>query len=320
MTARGREVDGVGGTDGAGAPGRAAPPESLSVVVPSVNGWGYLRRCLSALESQTGGRPEVVVADRVGGSVRGGLREEFPWVRVVEAPPDATIPELRARAFRECSGDVVGVLEDHVIVPPGWSEEMLAAHRAGARVVGGSVENAAHDRLVDRAAFLCEYSHCLEPGPEGPAEGLVGNNVTYRRSLLVEFRDVIEEGRWEDRLHAALREAGVELTRRPAIRVDHEMHYTAAEYARQRYLYSRAFAALRLRDERPWRRLLYGLGALALPPVLLARVVGRTWRSDRPATLLLRCLPMLGLFVTAWAVGESIGALAGDGGALARVR
>ncbi len=294
--------------------------ETLSVVVPSVNGWDYLGRCLAALERQEGGRPEVVVADRVGPSVRVALREEAPWAVLVEAPPGTTIPELRARAFGACRGDVVGVIEDHVLVPPDWARRMLAAHRRGARVVGGSVENAARDRLVDRAAFLCEYSHCLGPGPGGPAEGLTGNNVTYRRSLLEDHADVIAEGRWEDRLHAALRASGVELTSRPDIGVAHEMHYSVGEYVSQRFLYSRAFAAQRLRGAGPGRRALYALAALTLPPILLARIVRRVWRSDRPASLLLRSLPLLALFVTAWAAGEAVGAVAGDGGALARVR
>lgn len=298
----------------------AARPETLSVAVPSVNGWGYLRRCLAALDAQRGSRPEVVVADRVGSAVRDPLREEAPWAVLVEAPADTTIPELRARAFRACRGDVVGVVEDHVQVPADWSERMLAAHREGALVVGGSVENAARDRLVDRAAFLCEYSHCLDPGAAGPADGLPGNNVTYRRELLERFRDVIGEGRWEDRLHDALRASGIDLTSRPDIRVAHEMHYTVGDYVAQRFLYSRAFAALRLRDASVPRRAAYGLAAAALPPVLLGRIVRRVWRSDRPRSLLLRSLPLLALFSVAWAAGEAVGALGGDGGALARVR
>lgn len=292
---------------------------SISVVVPSVNGWPYLRRCLDALSRQRGPGPQVVVADRVGPDVRAPLRRRAPEVVLIEADRDAAIPELRARAFRACAGDVVGVVEDHVRVPPDWTERMLRAHREGALVVGGSVENAATDTLVDRAAFLCEYSHCLERLPEGEAEWLPGNNVTYRRELLERFRPVVEEGRWEDRLHGAMREAGVELVRRPGITVEHEMHYSAGEYAEQRFLYSRAAADLRLRERPAWFRGLYALATAALPFLLLWRIGTRAWRAGRGG-LFVRSLAHQALFVSAWAAGEAVGALAGDGGALARVR
>lgn len=287
--------------------------------MPSVNGWPYLRKCLSALAGQEGPRPQVVVADRVGPEVRDRLREGWPEVDLVEAEPGASIPELRARAIRACDGDVVGVVEDHVLVPPDWTQRMLSAHRDGAEVVGGSVENAARRDLVDRAAFLCEYSHCLEPPAEGSAEWLTGNNVTYRRELLERFRPVVEEGGWEDRLHGALREAGVELVCRPEIRVGHEMHYSPGEYVSQRFLFSRALAAARLGDRPRWIRGAYALATAALPPVLLWRIGTRAWRAGRGG-LFARSLPLQVVFVVAWAAGEAVGALAGAGAAPARVR
>lgn len=300
-------------------PDPAGEPVSVSVVVPSVNGWEYLGPCLEALGSQSGPRPQVVVADRVGAEVRERVREAWPEVDLVEAEPDTSIPELRARAFHACEGDVVGVVEDHVLVPPDWTERMLRVHRAGARVVGGSVRNVARDRLVDRAAFLCEYSHCLEPPAAGPSERITGNNVTYRRELLQRFRPVVEEGAWEDRLHDALRADGVELVCRPEIRVDHRMHYSAPEYASQRFLYSRAHAAQRLSGRPGWVRAGYALATAGLPPVLLARIALRAWRAGRGG-LFLRSLPLQAVFVTCWAAGEAAGALFGDGGALSRVR
>jgi hypothetical protein len=293
----------------------------LTVVVPSVNGWSDLAGCLEALRAQRNGAVvEVVVADRVGDSVRAPLRERFPEVRLVEAPRHTSIPALRAMAFREARGSVVGVIEDHVIVPPDWARRMLEAHREGAQVVGGAVENAATGRLVDWAAFLCEYSHCLTPPPAGPATWVTGNNVTYRRDLLESFRATIEREGWENLLHDALRGAGITLTSRPDIRVGHKMHYTVGLYAAQRFLYSRSFAGARLADSGAAKRGAYGLLALALPPLLLWRVVRNVWRSGRFRSELLRSLPLLAFFTLAWAAGEAAGAWLGAGDSLSRVR
>lgn len=292
----------------------------LSVVVPSVNGWGDLDGCLAALEAQ---RPdtelEVLVADRVGDDVRSRVRARYPSVRLLEAPRGTTIPDLRAMAFGAARGKSVAVIEDHVLVPPGWARQLIEAQGRGEDVVGGSVENAATERTVDWAAFLCEYSHLLPPLPEGPSDWLTGNNTVYRRSLLERYRAVTEQGRWENHLHDRLREDGVTLYCRPAIRVGHKKHYTIWEYFSQRYLYSRSYAGARVAGAPLPRRLAFGLAAMALPPVLFYRTVSRIWKKGSHRPQLMRSLPLLALFVTGWAAGEVVGSWFGPGDALSKV-
>jgi hypothetical protein len=94
----------------------------------------------------------------------------------------------------------------------------------------------------------------------------------------------------------------------------------ARDYAAQRFLYSRAYAGMRARGMGALGRLGYGLGSLLLPPVLLARIVGRGWPHEDTRADLFRSLPLLVIFVTAWALGETAGALGGPGDALERVR
>ncbi len=292
----------------------------LSVVVPSVNGWSDLEGCLAALEHQRADAVlEILVADRVGEAVRDQVRNRFPDTRLLEAPAGTTIPDLRALAFGVATGRSVAVIEDHVLVPPGWARQLLEAQERGEEVVGGSVENAATQRTVDWAAFLCEYSHLLPPLPEGPSEWLTGNNTVYRRSLLERYRAVTEQGRWENHLHDRLREDGVTLFCRPGIKVGHKKHYTIWEYFSQRYLYSRSYAGARVADAPLSRRLAYGLAACALPPVLFYRTVSRIWKKGTHRAELVRSLPLLALFVTGWAAGEAVGAWFGPGDALSRV-
>lgn len=292
----------------------------LSVVVPSVNGWSDLEGCLAALEaerSQVG--LEVLVADRLGESLRSRVRARFPWVTLIDAEPGTTIPDLRAMAFARATGPSVAVIEDHVLVPPGWARQMLQAQARGEEVVGGAVENAATGRLVDWAAFLCEYSHLLPPLPDGPSDWLTGNNTIYRRELLERYRAVTEQGRWENVLHDRMRDDGVTLFCRPAIRVGHKKHYTVWEYLSQRYLYSRSYAGARVAGSGLGKRVAYGLAALALPPLLFYRTVARIWGKRVHRGELVKSLPLLGLFVTGWAAGELVGAWFGPGDALSKV-
>ncbi len=293
----------------------------LSVVVPSVNGWDDLEGCLQALNAQrTDVELEVLVVDRCGDAVRRSVEEHYPWVRLLPATPGTPIPVLRALAFEQARGDAVSVIEDHVLVPEGWARQLLEALGRGERVVGGSVENAATERLVDWAAFLCEYSHLLPPLPEGPVDSLPGNNTVYHRSVLVHYRSVIQEAQWEHRLHEAMRRDGVELISQPEIRVGHKRHYSVWSYAQERFWYSRSYAGGMSGGSPAWQRLLRGARALLLPPVLYARIVMTVWSKGAHRKELLLSLPLLGVFVTVWGLGEVVGHWAGAGDSLSKVR
>lgn len=302
----------------------AARAPLLSVVVPSVTGWDDLRGALDALALAARAVPlEVLVPERLGGGIRVELALRYPAARVLPVAADTSIPRMRALAFAAATAPTVAVIEDHVLVGLGWAERIVALRKAGHRVIGGGVENAATERTVDWAAFLCEYHSVLAERPNGPASWLAGNNVAYDRALLTELAGVIAEGRWEDRLHDALRAHGVELWYDAELGVGHRRRYRAAgAYAAERYTYSRAWAAMRVADAGGGAaaRTLGALRALLLPPVLFARIVARAMPRRGLRGPLFRSLPYLSGFVIAWACGEAVGALAGDGGALARVR
>jgi hypothetical protein len=113
---------------------------------------------------------------------------------------------------------------------------------------------------------------------------------------------------------------GVRLRCHPDIVVQHKMHYTVAEYLSQRYLYARAYAGLEGAEMTAARRLAAAVMRLALPPVLLYRIVSRVLAAGRHRAELARALPLLLLFTCGWAAGEIVGFVAGPGDALSRVR
>jgi len=297
------------------------PVAELSVVVPSVNGFDDLSGTLAALERQRADVDlEVLVVDRLGRELRERVRAAYPLVRVLEVEAETTIPQMRAIAFRAASAPAVAVIEDHVIVPPGWARSLLRAQTPSTPVVAGAVENAATTGLVDWAAYLCEYSHCTPPLPAGPADWLTGNNVVYPRALLERYRAVAESGAWENRLHDAFKADGILLTCRPEIVVGHKMHYSFGLYMSQRYLYSRSYAGARAEGASLARRWAMGLASMALPPLLFWRTVSRIGAKGRHRLELVRSLPLLALFVVAWAAGEAVGYVAGPGNSLSKVR
>jgi len=292
----------------------------LSVVVPSVNGLGDLIGCLTALQAQSADVSlEMLVVDRIGDSVRVEVARRFPTARVLAVSESTTIPQMRQVAFESASGEAVAVIEDHVVVPPGWARALVDARRETGAVVGGSIDNAARTSVVDWAAFLCEYSHCITPLPAGPTSALPGNNVVYDRALLLRYRDTLAAGKWENHLHDAMHRDGVPMILRPEIGVGHKKHYTVGEYLSQRFLYARSYAGERVKGMPFLKRLAYGAAAFALPPLLMYRTIARVLAKRRYRMQLLLSIPLLVLFILSWTAGEVVGYWTGPADSLSRV-
>ena len=292
----------------------------ISIAIACVNGLPYIEECLRSFERQRDGISyEVIVADRCNRGCREVVRRH-PNAALIEVDrPGATIPELRALAIRRARGEIVGITEDHCIAPDGWLAAMALAHDEQRRIVGGPVENAATQRLVDWAVFFCEYSVFEPPLPAGPGS-VPGNNTTYDRALLPLIDDLLDEGVWEEAFNARLAGHGHATYLEPAAVMLHKKSFGPGEFLAQRYHYARSYAGLRLRGAPGWRRPIYaGFAVTLLPPMLLARIVGNVWRKGHHRRELLLTLPLLALFVLAWGWGEVVGYLFGPGDSLAKV-
>jgi GT2 family glycosyltransferase len=293
--------------------------QTLSVVIPSVNGFPILGECLDSLTQQVGaGRLEIIVANRRA-DVRINIEARYPEVRILDAHKEASIPRLRAMAFQEAKGDVIAVLEDHCIVEPHWASTMLDAHRSQYPVIGGSVENAACDRLVDWAHFFCEYSELMSPFAAGVTESVPGNNVGYKRWVLDQFRPLIEREVWDCTLHEQIKNAGIPLYRLPSLRVHHKMSASLWWFMVQKFHFARSFSSIRFVDPSWLTRAAYGVGAAVLPLVLSRRIFGRVRGVRAYKRKLLLSFPMVLLLFLSWAVGEAVGYIFGPGSSHAKV-
>lgn len=294
----------------------ARDPE-LSVVVPFVNQPTDLADCLAALAATRAGLElEALVVDRQG-TAASAAGAGASWVRVLPVPAASSIPEMRFRAFREARGAIVAVIEDHVIVPKTWARAMIDAIGQGRDVVGGGLYNLATSTLVDRAAFLGEYAPFLPPADHAWPPG---NNVGYRRSVLARYLEVAAEGGWENRLHGALERDGITPVCLAELAAGHKLHLSFRAYTSQRYLFSRSWAGIRHRGAPLAQRIAAGLASMALPPVLLWRMVWTVWRKSCHRRELPRSLPLLAWFATVGAVGEVAGCWFGPGDATRRVQ
>ena len=293
----------------------------LSVVIPSVNGERFVLECLQALENQSNQEAiEVIVCDRLRDGPAEAIRGRFPWVKVESGLYEHSIPALRWHGMKTARAEVVAVIEDHCLAPPGWAEQVLAAHAQGPDVVAGPVENASRDSLFDWAFFLLEYGSSMPPQASGEGAAIPGGSVSYKKAVLP-----LEDNRfaalWESFLINRLRREGARIHIDPGLLIHHRTPFSFREFAVQKYLYSRSFAAMRASDERPAVRFAFaGFAVTALPFLLLMRLIKTVWAKKRNRSELLLALPMIAVFVCCGALGEAIGYCARDGGSLRAVR
>ena len=292
----------------------------LSVVIASVNGLPVIDECLRALEKQRGGVvAETIVIDCCPNRTAEHIRETFPRVKVFEASGRPGIPELRAIGFSHAAGDIIAVIEDHCIVAEDWAQETVNAHQDGYAAVGGAVENASVDRIVDWAAFFCEYSHAMLPIPDAEADYITGNNTSYRREVLLSVDESVRKNYWEFFLHDEMRKRGVRFMSSPRVLVYHKKEFGFLYFIAQRFHYSRSFAAMRSARMSTFYRLCFALLSPALPAVMAARITAQVLKKGRHYREFLLALPLLTVFLIAYAIGELCGTLVGPGESLRRV-
>ncbi|SRR5579884_793839 len=291
----------------------------LSVVIASVNGLGCILECLEKLEALPERRQmEIIVLDRRTDNTADVIAERFPDVVLFRGLTGKSIPELRWQGMQAAAGEIVAIIEDHCMVPPGWAAEILRRVGSEYSIVGGPVENGATGRLIDWAFFLAEYGPCMPPLPEGPAEWVPGNNAAYRRRFLP-LQEPQWAGLWESFLQNELRRRGLRIYLSPAMLIYHKKSFRLGGMLAQRFLYSRSFAAMRAKEMDSAQRRRYVLLSFALPAVLLVRIWRCVSQKRRNRREFLLGLPIIILFVISWAVGEMVGYIAGPGDSLARV-
>ena len=292
-------------------PRRGSSP-TISVVVASNRDKALLNACLGSLLGQCQRMNAELLVARAGTAADvSSLGKTYPSVRFVAAPPDASIPQLRAIGMAQAAGDVVALTEDHCIADDHWVETLTQSANGGADVVGGGMDNARRSRAVDWAAYFAEYGFFSPDRPETKSDTplLTGANVAYSREVVADVIAWAQNGEWENVAHSRLVAQGSMLRFARTAAIYQNQTYTVSGFCVDRYEHGRDYARKRL-AESPGSSRWFLLAASPLLPPLLTWRVARAAARSRWGTFL-RALPATMLFLTAWSVGEAVGYLKG---------
>ncbi len=293
----------------------------ISVIIASKVGAPFIDQCLESIRAETRMLDaEVIVVAAGAADYAARLARDFPWTRVVHAPDVRKVPALRRRGLEQSSGDHIAIIEEHCSAKDDWLTKGIAAHARGRyAAVGGPVADFDYDRLPDWAVYFMEYNSALPPWRAEETAHLHDVNIMYRRDALVAHAELLGEGYWPMTLHPTLIAEGGKFLSVPDMLVYHRGPFPFAYYLHQRYLFSRAFAGVRARNQSALKRWAYLVGGPLVPFFLLARMSATVMKKRCRVGKFLRALPLLGPAVVVLVAGEWVGCLLGPGDALSEV-
>lgn len=292
----------------------------ISVIIVSLLDMTVLDGCLRALESQRGDfETELIVVRPSSHGMSGQIAAKFPGVKVLQPSGRPGIPQLRALGMTHATGDIVAITEDCCIPSDNWFAEILEAHRSGYDVVGGAIENGSTDKVVNWAAYLCEYSQMMLPVPDGEVGGLAGNNSSYKKEIFSKIDESIKENYWEYFLYQELGKLDIKIVSVPAIVVLKKKEFGFLYFLVQRFHFSRSFAGMRSGLITPSRRIISAVFSPALPFLMTWRIAQQVFGKKRYVKEFFLSLPLLSVFMVSYAAGEFTGYVFGAGKSLEKV-
>src|SRR6266852_2356804 len=245
----------------------------MSVVVASHNARVSIRECLSVLVGQRNHDDvEILVVDNSHDGSAEIVKDAFPDVRVIMAPPSALIPELWGLGMGKSRGSIIAITPAHFVPAPDWVGAMLEAHAGAAAAVGGAIESAEPASAVDWAVYFCRYSQYMLPFERGYVREIAGDNASYKREHIDRCQHAWRDGFWELAVHAELRKAGLQLLLTPAAVVSHKRSFGLWGFVSQRFWHGMQFGRERA-SRLPWpARALYIALSPAIPLIYIVRI------------------------------------------------
>lgn len=112
-----------------------------------------------------------------------------PEVRVIRLDSDTTFGEAAAQAVRAARAPVVAFIEEHCVALHGFASAIIKAHEGPWAGVGAEIHNGNPGIGLSDAFYLMGYTPWMPPGKKGEVTLINTHNSSYKRDLLLELGD-----------------------------------------------------------------------------------------------------------------------------------
>lgn len=284
----------------------------LSVVIAAPHSCLLLMNCLdSVLANENQSKIEIIAA--VAGEDFSGLIEKYPSVRFLQFPENSGISVLAAAGIARSKGEIIAITDSACTVDSNWAAAIINAHQSPFPVIGGAVEARGQMKLLDWAAYFCEYGQFAYPLNSGAADALPGSNISFKREILATEKQFVEKEFWKTLWCRRLQSKGIELISEPAMLIYYEKKFKLISFLIRRFRHGRCFAGMRAENFTFFKRLVYFAGSFLLPLVFFYRTIAAILGKKRFFKELLLSLLFIAAAVLFWSLGETCGYLAGKG-------
>jgi hypothetical protein len=288
---------------------------AMSVIIVTPDSYATIRNLVDSMRAQTVRDALELVIVAPNAAV---LKDEtanldcFCSWRIVELSNMRSVPGAKAAGIRCATAPIVVMTEDHSLPEPAWARALIDAHAQGWAAVGPAVCNGNPETLTSWADFIIGYGPWINPLTAGEVDDLPGHNSSYKRDLLLEYQERLEEVlAAESILHQELRARGHRLYLEPAAITFHSNFTEPLRWTPYLYYSARLFASQRVYSWPLLRRAAYSGAACLIPLVRLRRLMPPIRRS-RP-DLMPRVLAPLLFALIVDAAGQWLGYTFGAG-------
>lgn len=285
----------------------------VSIVVPAYNARATIADCLRALEAQAlRDECEIIVVDSSTDGTAELVTAEFPNVKLYTFSERHFPGSARNFAVSRARGEIIAFTDADCVAGPGWLSEIIEAHRGGALVIGGAVENGSPDNYLGWVYYFCEFNQWL-PGARRVSMGEIPTCcLSMKRAAFDRYGPFLDGTYCSDTaFHWRLRRDGHQPLFLPSIKVAHQYREGLKSFLRHEVFHGRSFGLVRTSEQRLTRaqRALFAARTLYLPLLQFYLTARRVVRCGFYLKEFVLLSPLIFLGILAWSYGELRGYL-----------
>jgi glycosyltransferase involved in cell wall biosynthesis len=162
----------------------------VTVVLVAANYRARAQRALrSVLAQDIADQIAILFYDRADKPARDFPELNHPSVKYEAVDKNVTLGELQKRGILAATSEIVGLIEEHVAVPPNWLRESLRLHAKGYAGVTGVFLPGNEDHRISKLSFLITYGSYILPQTSGETNHIPADNSTLVRSKVLRYKD-----------------------------------------------------------------------------------------------------------------------------------
>ncbi len=286
----------------------------ISVIVISDGQSAKLKRCLKSIfHNPIDDKIEILVAGSDSNESLIALKKDFSSINFLKLQQPPKTPVFVSSAIAKSQGEIIALINSSCIAQSDWLSSILKAHQSPALVIGGSVEPLKPMKILDWAAYFCDYSRFMPALKSGASDVVPGNNFSFKRAALEIGKDFIYPEFWKSFWCRKLQNAGQILILEPAIQVHYDSELLLAHFLKKRFHQGRCFAAMRIESVSDFKKLMFICGSFFLPLIFFTRLLSIILEKKRLIKEFFISIPFILLALLSWSCGEFCGCIAGMG-------